>query len=68
MVTRRRANRRDGEVEVLLAWELREGDNVVDHGAVVSVHRDPVARTVRIATPAATAELPEDGTVAVIRS
>ena len=66
MVTRR-PNRQDPAVEVVLAWNVQEGDHVVDHGVVVSVHRDVAALTVRIATPAATAVLPADGTVAVIR-
>lgn len=64
----RRPNRRDPQVEVVTAWEISEGDHVVDHGSVVSLHRDPVTRTVRIATARATAVLPEDGAVAVIRA
>lgn len=40
----------------------------MDSGAVVSVCRDPMSGTVRIATLSATADLPHDGVVAIIRS
>lgn len=63
----RRANRRDPEVTVTTAWDVREGDHVVDSGPVVSVHRDPFARTVRIAAGQRVADLDANALVAVLR-
>lgn len=64
---RRRPNRRDLTVTIVLAWDIAEGDIIADHGVVTSVYREAMARTVLITTPCGVMELPEDGTVAVIR-
>ena len=67
-MTRRRANQVDPPVEVVIAWHLAEGDLIITGHRVVSVHREPVSRTVRIATTECNvADLPADAIVPVIR-
>lgn len=50
------------------AWHLTEGDVIVGGHRVISVTREAVARTVRVATTEPTvAELPHDAVVPVVR-
>ena len=59
---------RQRPAESVSAWDLREGDQLPDEVIVLSVHREPRSRTVRIMTSErVTGELPADGPVTVIR-
>jgi hypothetical protein len=56
------------EPDVVLAWYVGEGDELPGGAKVVSVHREPVARSVRIVTDAPqTATVPHDHPVRVVR-
>lgn len=54
--------------ETVEAWHLAEGDELPGGARVLSVQREPVARTVRVATDAPqVAVLPADHPVTVAR-
>lgn len=54
--------------DTVLAWFVGEGDELPGGAKVVSVNREPVARTVRIATDAPqTATLRHDHPVPIVR-
>ena len=57
-----------GDVDVVAAWDLADGDELPDGITVLSVHREARSRTVRVVTDEpATAELPGDSPVVIAR-
>ena len=54
--------------ETIDAWNLRGGDELPGGVRVLTVHREPVRRTVRVVTDEpASADLPGDSPVAAVR-
>ena len=54
--------------ETVTAWDLVPGDELPGGVRVLTIHREPVRRTVRVVTDEpASADLPGDSPIAVVR-